>query len=405
MRYIDTGSRSSDQALGAWIAELPLYEANSFRMQSGYFTAEPLALIRPLLTRLSETNGPTTIVVGSNDSGTAAEDVVELLAAAGPPRSELRLGVVHLVGGLFHPKVLHVSIGARQLCYTGSANFTGAGVSGQNVEAGVLFDSQDSDSAAELARIAQAIDDWFPSRGGIRIISTAADIETLLAEGVLTDRSTQRARREAARRQHPPSEGARARAFRVRRLFTLPGSLGLEEASDLVAVDGEQETATQGAAAVAAAAGGSWNLVWKSAGLARRDLNIPTAGGTNPTGSMGLKRGDWEEDIDHRHYFRDSVFPELAWQREGTGTHETAEADLELWIAGSFKASATVTISHNADTTSKTYEQRNFMSALRWGSLRDIVADDQLLGWVLRLDRQDGGDGGPPRYRLRIDEE
>lgn len=405
MRYIDTGSRSSDEALGSWLSGLPLQLADSFRLQSGYFTAEPLGLIRPLLSRLRETNGPTTIVVGSNDSDTVAEDVAELLAAAGPPRSELRLGIVHLAGGLFHPKVLHVSVGGRQFCYAGSANFTGMGVSGQNVEAGVLLDTQDSDSPSELARIAQSIDDWFPSRGGIRIVSTAADIEALFTEGVLTDRTTQRARRQEARRQRAPSNGAHARGFRVRRLFTLPGVAASEEESEQGDSEGAQTSVAAGVANDPAAPSGSWRLVWRSAGLARRDLNIPTASGTNPTGSMGLKRGDWEADIDHRRYFRDEVFFDLIWQPEGTGMRETAEAAVELWIAGNFKESATVTISHNADTSSRTYEQRNFMSALRWGSLRNFVADEGLLGWVLELDRQDSPEGGPPRYRIRIDEE
>lgn len=401
MRYIDTSARNPEESLGAWIAGLPLEQADSLRLQSGYYTAEPLGLIRPLLARLRELDGPTTIVLGSNDGDTIAEDVAELLEAAGPPRSRLRIGIVSLVGGLFHPKVLHVSLGSRQVCYSGSANFTGAGVSGQNMEAGVLLDTNELDANSELARIAQAIDDWFPSRGGIRPITTAADIDALLVEGVLTDRSTQRARRAAFRRQRGAPEGTGIRGFRVRKLFTLPGMQQSEEPEQGTDAE-EQESAF---AVDVGDATGNWQLLWKSGGLARRDLNIPTAEGTNPTGSMGLKRGDWDEDIDHRHYFRDSVFGSLEWRSEGTGMRETAEATVELWIAGVFREAATITISHNADTTSKTYTQRNFMSALRWGTLRDIVADESLLGWVLRLDRQDTREGGPPRYRIRIDEE
>lgn len=400
MRYIDTGSRNPDEALGSWLSSLPLLSASSFRMQTGYFTSDPLVVMRPLLARLSAINGLTTILVGSNDAETAAEDVEGLLAAAGPPRGMLRIGVAYLEGGLFHPKVLHFGFGARQVCYVGSANFTRMGVGGQNIEAGVILDTDESDSPAELTRIAESIDGWFPSRGGLRIVSTSADVESLRSEGVLLDRESRRAQRQEARRQREAQGGTRPRGFRVRPLFALP-------TSDVTVDEERQEEPSDTSSEAGASTDdrGQWRLVWRSAGLTRRDLNIPTATDTNPTGSMGLKRGDWDDEIDHRHYFREEVFNDLDWQAVGASLRETAEAEVELWIAGVYQASATVTIAHNSDTSSRTYEQRNFMSALRWGSLRGLVADEALLGWILELDRRDSADGRPPKFRIRIDEE
>lgn len=47
---------------------------------------------------------------------------------------------------------------------------------------------------------------------------------------------------------------------------------------------------------------GTKYLVWESKPLSERDLNIPKGRNTNPTGSMGFKKGLYE-DIDQRHYF------------------------------------------------------------------------------------------------------
>jgi len=51
-------------------------------------------------------------------------------------------------------------------------------------------------------------------------------------------------------------------------------------------------------------------LIWESGKLTERDLNIPKGSNTNPTGSMLFKKGK-TEDIDQRHYFRDTVFSAL----------------------------------------------------------------------------------------------
>ena len=55
------------------------------------------------------------------------------------------------------------------------------------------------------------------------------------------------------------------------------------------------------------------SIIWESNALTERDLNIPTGGATNPTGSMLFKKGK-NKDIDQRHFFRDVVFiPNRFW--------------------------------------------------------------------------------------------
>ena len=59
-------------------------------------------------------------------------------------------------------------------------------------------------------------------------------------------------------------------------------------------------------AALAKPIKGTKYLVWESKPLVERDLNIPKGENTNPTGSMGLKKGLYEE-IDRKHPANPSV--------------------------------------------------------------------------------------------------
>jgi len=64
---------------------------------------------------------------------------------------------------------------------------------------------------------------------------------------------------------------------------------------------------------------GTKYLVWESKPLSERDLSIPKSANTNPTGSMGFKKGLYDE-IDQRHYFYDDVFNDLPWKPDAPGS-------------------------------------------------------------------------------------
>ena len=57
-------------------------------------------------------------------------------------------------------------------------------------------------------------------------------------------------------------------------------------------------------------------------------------------------------------------------------------------------------IGHSTDTTSKTYQQKNAMTRLSWGPMREYVARPDLIGRTLALYR-DKAD--PKRFVLEID--
>lgn len=123
-------------------------------------------------------------------------------------------------------------------------------------------------------------------------------------------------------------------------------------------------------------------LVWESKELTERDLNIPKGNNTNVTGSMSFSKG-YMKDIDQRHYFRDYVFENLTWSfdsRPNKQHLERATANFEIVIAGISYGVHTLNITHNTDTTTKTYKQNNTMTQLHWGEVKQLIAKPELLG-------------------------
>jgi hypothetical protein len=140
-------------------------------------------------------------------------------------------------------------------------------------------------------------------------------------------------------------------------------------------------------------------LMWESKSLERRDLTIPQAAGTNPTGSINLDRGLLDEGVDFRHYFRENVFADLVWQPR-TATVDEAFAKFQLVVKGIDYGEFDLAIHHTTSTTSRAYQQHNAMTRLSWGPTRKFVARPDLLGRTLALYR-DKVDSA--RFLLEID--
>lgn len=143
-------------------------------------------------------------------------------------------------------------------------------------------------------------------------------------------------------------------------------------------------------------------LVWESKALSERDLNIPTGSNTAPTGSMGLKKGALDDDnVDHRHYFREVVFAHLSWTPDPSPKMwERAHANFELVVKNLNYGVFNLKLSHNTDRKSRSYEQKNFMTQLHWGDAKQYIAKRDLLGRIFYLFRTDTT---PPEFTIEID--
>lgn len=128
-------------------------------------------------------------------------------------------------------------------------------------------------------------------------------------------------------------------------------------------------------------------LLWISKPLTQRDLNVPTGGNTNPTGSMLFKKGALQ-DIDQRHYFREIVFADLAWTHDlrPDSTHiERATAFFRFIIEGEDFGEFELTLSHNTKTDSAAYLQKNSMTQISWGIAKEVIAKPELIGKICKL--------------------
>ena len=215
MRYIDTGSRSPEDALGTWLGGLQSEPVEMLRIQTGYFSAEGLAPLGSLLQHLATRDREINCVLGANEGATVARDVNLLLDLVGSPRTNARIAVVSYVTGLYHPKVYHVTrVDGSQAAYVGSGNLTSSGVTGLNIEAGLVLDSGAGDSSETLERIAAAVDAWFDgNREAARLVRTHDDVAELVSGGVLAVSAPRSPGTSGSRTTDGPAEGVRLEAI------------------------------------------------------------------------------------------------------------------------------------------------------------------------------------------------
>ena len=187
MRYLDSTSRTAPDALGHWLKQEVASEQAHLRIKTGYFTLNGLAGLKASLDHLVQSNLPITIALGANEKATIKADVDSLYTLIGCPRPNAKLCVVSCVGGLFHPKVVHLTrTDGSALAYVGSANATPAGFNGTNIESGLLLDTRLGDPKVILDEIAASIDEWFKgTKVGVTNINGHATTQHLVTAGIL----------------------------------------------------------------------------------------------------------------------------------------------------------------------------------------------------------------------------
>jgi len=285
---------------------------------------------------------------------------------------------------IFHPKLFVMLSPDSCDLIAGSANLTAGGLN-DNIEVSlhVTLDRR-IDSEKQLVNGVVAVLESLPRRFPNHIfrVSTARQAYHLLRQGRLID-ERRVARSASGATRGESTDGLEAMPLqrpRARRRARPPLRRG------------RARTPTAHPKPAAAA---ELVLFWESKPLTERDLNVPSGKNTNPTGSMLLKKGLFDE-IDQRHYFREVVFPRLTWTRDiaPRRTHiDRTQAEFELRIKGISYGVYTLQLSHNTLTNTRTYEQRNAMTQIHWGEARPLIASRDLLGRTLRLLGNENGVG------------
>jgi len=296
---------------------------------------------------------------------------------------------------IYHPKLYVVANDAHARVIVGSANLTFGGMY-NNIEISTLMelDCANEDDAAFLGDAKKAFESLindYPDH--VFKIRDTAHAEELFTQGRLADETV----------IPPPSTGSTIK--KGSRDSLDPMNLNLRQkprpkAATVAPPAAQPRAGEKTPAALSLPAGPPVShLVWQSNALSERDLNVPSGGpGTHKTGSMGFKKGAWEME-DLRHYFRDEVFKGLAWTPKGA-SHERANAKCELIIKGVNYGTFEVELGHDTRTNTRSYEQHNMMTDIKWGEATKYVAQRDLLGRILYLYRKDTN---PPEFVIEID--
>lgn len=281
---------------------------------------------------------------------------------------------------IFHPKVYMTRNYHNARLLVGSANATSGGLV-KNIEASLFveLDMTVADDVEIANKITEAFDTLAASYpDNVFQVTQETDLTELVNQGLLIDqnntlyqtrmRATGTARTETRRRMrlHTRSLPRTTRAIRQP-----PEAVAIQGTpTEIVAVRNDR-------------------LLWKSKGLTRRDLNIPTAEGTNATGSMLFKKGDATQDIDPRSFFRETVFAQEEWRNDtalATAHMERCFCDFDIIIKGIDYGVHRLQLSHNSRTDTRAYEQHNSMTQIHWGStVKTLIAHEDLLGCILYL--------------------
>lgn len=156
--YIDSGTGIADQTLGHWLESNVQSGIKEFWCQFGYFRFAAIHTYAGILQDLAKRGCPVHIVLGSNSGTLVAADAQRVLRVVSG--SNATLTIVAFSNAEFHSKTAYVTREDDSVAATvGSSNLTGRGL-GQNVEAGVVFDSRTGDPEELFSRIKGSIDNW-----------------------------------------------------------------------------------------------------------------------------------------------------------------------------------------------------------------------------------------------------
>lgn len=358
MRYIDTGARSSEHALGTWLAAVLDTSVVALRWQTGFFGDDALGSFAPTMARLHKLGLIVRILIGSNDGITRRSDIESLIAVAGPPRVNQRLGIVSFDKGYFHPKTVHIKRSdGSAAAYVGSANLTSSGIASLHVEAGLLVDTRNHDDAAVLSEIAAAIDWWFTNaREGLSIVETSSDLDALVRDGIL----------DVPLPPPPPRPRPQTTFAPTRRGAILKSLLKLPRLSLAAAAPKPPPRSQLSATATAlqpvtprVTTPARW---WKK--LTPSDAQRKPSG--NQRGSITLTQAG--HSIDAQTYFRDEFFGNSKWNPEVTSTgeqREAAVAPFRVNFLGTDLGVGKIMLTHAANRESS---QANYTSLLHLGS-------------------------------------
>lgn len=353
---------TSDQHLDAARRVLSLPDCEQVVISSAFVTQGGVGLLQAQLSTIAK---HTTVFCGIRNGLTTAQGLARLLSL-GCATYAVDTGKATPI---FHPKYFLAKNATAARALIGSANLTPSGLK-HNIEAGIelelsLAEKEDADLVAQLLTKTLPIISDHPAN--VLLLKDDAQIAELLSSGRVADETIS---------SYSPAIGGSKKPSQD----SIP-------AMKLFKATPETMSAAAKAPAQEVPFKGKGSLIWRSKPLTRRHLNIPTASGTNPTGSFLLGKG-LMEGIDQKHHYRDVSFSALDWQADPDPlkSHlERSEAPFRLLIKGVDYGSFKLRITHNTRTDTATDEQENSKTQIHWDDAKPFVANPDLLGRTLSI--------------------
>lgn len=316
---------------------------------------------------LAQVSGKTEIFVGIRNGITSAQALL----------SFLRVGVTPIAVDvattkvIFHPKVYVAYDEDSARVIIGSANLTAGGLR-SNVEASIdleldLSSTGDEGFMADLKGTFKDLKQSYPDN--VFPVTNARQVVQLLHQGRLEDERMA---------QLPSGANLKTGA----KVDTLSPMMGIASSSKAKATKQPKRSIIQ-----ARPSSHRGTLVWESAALTKRSLNIPSGSSTNITGDTNLTQGSMA-GLDFQTYFRQQVFQNLSWQITSGSAHahlERTRIDVEIVIKGVSYGAYELEVTHDPRTNTSSYNQKNAMTKIKWGAARQIIARRDLLGCTLKL--------------------
>ena len=315
-------------------------------------------------------------------NGTTSFQGLEALQATG-----VKLYVVDTGSAMtiFHAKSLLVVDEENNLAYAvfGSSNFTPGGFY-RNIESNVyleldLNNEEDFKFYSDFISCHENLVENNNNSDNVLLISDVSSINDFLLDGRVVDETKHKIKTSVGK-SSISTDTIKMMKLQPIRKHSAKTSNKKVQVTDSLAEERKFTIATDSLL-------GTVKEVWKSKPLKERDLSIPSKPGTNPTGSMLMKRGEY--NIDQQSYFYDEVFSNLKWSTQPSkkSYFQFADAKFHILIEGIEFGFYTLTLKYDERTDTTSYKQSQPNVSLSWGEAGSVIKNPNLLGKTMFLYR------------------
>lgn len=286
---------------------------------------------------------------------------------------------------IFHAKSLLVVDEENNLAYAvfGSSNFTPGGFY-RNIESNVyleldLNNEEDFKFYSDFISSHENLVENNNNSDNVLLISDVSSINDFLLDGRVVDETKHKIKTSVGK-SSILTDTIKLMKLQPTRKHSAKTSNKKVQVTDSLAEERKFTIATDSLL-------GTVKEVWKSKPLKERDLSIPSKPGTNPTGSMLMKRGEY--NIDQQSYFYDEVFSNLKWSTQPSkkSYFQFADAKFHILIEGIEFGSYTLTLKYDERTDTTSYKQSQPNVSLSWGEAGSVIKNPNLLGKTMFLYR------------------